>query len=82
MQDRYICPVTSTRRDGSLSMIEGRQKVTLIRRFAGITPELVERVRTGEKVEGWLALSHAPGNLNAARLVAIDDRGKAEGDGS
>ena len=63
-------------------MIEERQKVTLIRRFAGITPEVVESVHTGEKVEGWLALAHAPGNLNAARSVAIDDRGKAGGDGS
>ena len=61
-------------------MIEGRQKVTLIRRFAGITPEVVENVHTGEKMEGWPALSHAPGGLNAARLAAIGDRGKAEGD--
>ena len=52
----------------------------LIRRFAGITPEVVENVRTGEKIEGWPALSHAPGGLNAARLAAIGDRGKAEGD--
>ena len=61
-------------------MIEGRQNVTVVRRFAGITPELIENVRTGEKREGWPALSHAPDDLNAARLVAIDDRGKAEGD--
>ena len=56
--------------------------MTLIRRFAGITPELVENVRTGEKFEGWLALSHAAGDLNAARLAAIDNRGKTEGDAS
>ena len=56
--------------------------MTIARRFAGITPEVVENVRRGEKVEEWLALSHAPGDLNATRLVAIDDRGKAEGDGS
>ena len=78
----YICPPVKTRGDGSPSMIEERQQVTLIRHFAGITPELVENVRTGEEIEGWLALSHAPGDLNAARLVAIDNRGKAEGDGS
>ena len=52
----------------------------LIRRFAGITTEVIENVSTGEKTEGWLALSRAPGNLNAARLAAIDNRGKAEGD--
>ena len=63
-------------------MIERRQKVTLARRFAGITPELIENVRTREKIEGWLALSHAAGRLNAARLAAIDYRGKAEGDGN
>ena len=56
--------------------------MTVARRFAGITPEVVENVRTGEKMEGWLALSHAPGCLNAARLAAIDNREKAEGDGS
>ena len=56
--------------------------MTVGRRFAGITPEVVENVRTGEKREGWPALSHAPGDPNAARLVAIDNRGKAEGDGS
>ena len=61
-------------------MIEGRQKVTLIRRFAGITPEVVENVHTGERMEGWLPLSHAPSDLNAARSVAIDNRGKAEGE--
>ena len=38
-------------------MIKEWQKVALIRRFAGITPEVIENVRTGEKVEGWLALS-------------------------
>ena len=32
--------------------------MTLVRRFAGITPEVVENVRTGEKIEGWLAWSH------------------------
>ena len=63
-------------------MIEGRQKVTVARRFAGITPEVAENVSTGGKIERWLALSHAPGGLNAARSVAIDNRGKAEGDGS
>jgi len=63
-------------------MIEGRQKVMLARRFAGITPEVVENVCTGEKTEGWLALSHAPGDLNAARWVGSDNRGKAEGDDS
>ena len=52
-------PVVWTRTDGLPSGIEGRQKVTLIRRFAGITPEVVENVRTGEKMEGWLDLSHA-----------------------
>jgi len=56
--------------------------VTLARRFAGITPELVENVHTGEKIEGWLALSHAGGGLNAARMDTIGNRGKAEGDGS
>ena len=61
-------------------MIEGRQKVTLVRCFAGITPELVENVRRVEKTEGWLALSHAPADLDAARLIAIDNREKAEGD--
>ena len=66
MQDGYICPVSRMRRGWSLSVIEGRQKVTLIWCFAGITPEVIERVRTGEKIEGWLALSHAPGGLNAA----------------
>ena len=35
--------------------------MTVVRRFAGITPEVIENVRTGEKAEGWLALSHAPG---------------------
>ena len=63
-------------------MIEERQKVTLIRRFAGITPEVVENVRRGEKMDGWPALLYAPGGLNAARLAAIDNRGKAEGDDS
>ena len=66
MHDGSICPVTPARRDGSSSMIEGRQKVTLIRRFAGITPELVENVRTGEKMEGYDALTHVPGGQNAA----------------
>ena len=77
MLDGYICPVIPTRRDGSPSLIEGRQKVTAARRFAGITPELVESVRRGDKVEGWLALSHPPGSLNAARLAVIDNKGKA-----
>ena len=54
--------------------------MTVARCFAGITPEVVENVRTGEKMDGRPALSHAPGGLNAARLVAIDNRGKAEGE--
>ena len=54
--------------------------MTVARRFAGITPEVVENVCTGERMEGWLALSNAPGDLNAARLAAVDNRGKAEGD--
>ena len=54
--------------------------MTLIGRFAGMTPEVVENVRRGEKMERWLAVSHAAGRLNAARLAAIDNRGKAEGD--
>ena len=56
--------------------------MTVARRFAGITPELVENVRTGERIDEWLAASHAPGGLNAARLAAIDNRGKAESDGN
>ena len=82
MHDGYICPVTPMRRDGSPPVIEGRRKVTVASRFAGITPEVVENVRAGEKMEGWPALSHAPSGLNAARSVAIDNREKAEGDGS
>ena len=39
-------------------MIEGRQKVRIARRFAGITPEVIENVRRGEKIEGWPALPH------------------------
>ena len=78
----HTLPATGTRRGWSPPVIEGRQKVTVARRFAGITPEVVENVRTGEIIERWLALSRAPGGLNAARLVAIDNRGKAEGEGS
>jgi len=47
-------------------MIEGRQKVRIARRFAGITREVIENVRAGEKMEGWLALSHGRDDLNAA----------------
>ena len=54
--------------------------MTVVRRFAGITPEVVENVRTVEKIEGWFALSHGRDDLNAARLAAIDNRGKAEGE--
>ena len=79
MRGRML-PATRTGRGRSLSIIEGRQKVTAARGFAGITPEVDENVRAGEKMEGWHALSHAPGDLNATRLAAIDDRGKAEGD--
>ena len=39
----------------------------MIRYFAGITPELVENVRTGAKIEGWLAWSHT---LRASRIGA------------
>ena len=78
----FVACFRRPKRGRSLSIIEGRQKVTIARRFAGITPELVENVRTGEKIESWNALSHAGDGLNAARLVPIDDRGKAEGDGS
>ena len=70
MYDRYICPVTQTRCDGSPPVIEGRQKVTVARRFAGITPEVVENVRTGEKMEGWLALSRAAGLLSRGEAGA------------
>ena len=63
-------------------MIKEWQKVALIRRFAGITPEVIENVRTGEKTKAWTALSHAPGGLNAAWVAAISNRGKAEGNGS
>jgi len=48
-------PAARTRRGRSPSIIEGRQKVTVARRFAGTTREVVGNVRTGEKVEGWLA---------------------------
>ena len=48
-------------------MIEEGQKVMAARRFAGITPELVENVRTGEKMEGWLAWSRT---LLASRMGA------------
>ena len=41
--------------------------MTVARRFAGITPEVVENVRTGEKIEGWLAWSHT---LLASRIGA------------
>ena len=63
-------------------MSEEGEKVTATNRFAGITPEVVENVSTGEKVEGWLALTHPPGRLKPARLAAIENRGKAEGDRS
>jgi len=42
----------------------------LNRRFAGITPDLVENVRTGEKMEGWLALSRAAGLLSRGEAGA------------
>ena len=35
--------------------------MTVARRFAGITPELVENVRTGARVEGWSASFYAAG---------------------
>ena len=48
-------------------MIEGRQKVTSLMRFAVITPELVENVRRDAKIEGGLAWSHT---LLASRIEA------------
>ena len=51
-------PGGPARRGRPLSIIEGRQKVTAARRFAGITPEVVENVRRGERIDGWLAVSH------------------------
>ena len=60
-------PAARTRRGWPASIIEGRQMVTLLMRFAGITPELVENVRRGAKIEGRLAWSHT---LRASRIGA------------
>ena len=38
--------------------------MTATRRFAEMTPEVIENVRTGERIDGWPDLSHAAGLLN------------------
>ena len=45
--------------------------MTVARRFAGITPEVVENVPTGERIEEWPAFSHT---FLASRIGAKPDK--------